>query len=579
VAEPVLTLPQVPPSEAPCPASDLDIPRYSKNLVKKQSIKERLMSAIEKGERPPFCNNCGAIETPTWRKIWTQDFEGIPGFHEFSDKPGCVTMIEVLERDADGQPNKYRMVKKNLGPKDEKKQWIETLLCNPCGIWLGKFKVHRPSDRWDKDAARLNQPRKKKSNSRSKKARSKSDAQINPTSEAYFTTDPIGPPEHDSSKENYANEAQPDLHGMMAIDEKPLNLRSSPGQRFLGSTHSRGSGTADSPIRVEDDLGSTRRLLFPSPRRDGVPKVLGELSLNAVQSRTHEAKSAGSTAGKENGGLHNPERPGTPTPPEDNHHDDLEQELFGTPPTKRPSTPPPKGAPTTGPFKTPTRPTPSHRPITRSISRSIRSIRSPAQLFAADQHLERTPSRTPRSVPGGGSGGLLVPGVPSSSSGKRRSPRGNHQPNVDHLHAHHFAIDDHDADDLHLQHMQHMQMSMSMTFDSPFTATLQQVLSAANDFIASGSPCRGGSGGGMTTTTTTAMATAEKGQGGGEDRQHEQQQQALDFGSFLSTDLVMPSSPPMVRGGEASGTWTVQQQQQQQQQRVGVAGSSGEKGR
>ena len=41
-------------------------------------------------------------------------------------------------------------------------------------------------------------------------------------------------------------------------------------------------GTQHSPIDVDDGLGSTRRLLFPSPRKDGSPKVLGELTTNIV---------------------------------------------------------------------------------------------------------------------------------------------------------------------------------------------------------------------------------------------------------------------------------------------------------
>jgi len=130
VPEPPLTFPQAFMSEAPCPASDTCDSRYNKNLVKKQSIKERLETAIEKGEMPPFCNNCGAIETPTWRKIWTQEHQGVPEFHEFSDKPGMVTMVDILQRDSEGKPLAHLLVKKNLGPKDDKKLWKETILCN-----------------------------------------------------------------------------------------------------------------------------------------------------------------------------------------------------------------------------------------------------------------------------------------------------------------------------------------------------------------------------------------------------------------------------------------------------------------
>ncbi|SPQ21711.1 6c6f2a9b-d57c-40d5-9e2f-a46c24739c3f [Thermothielavioides terrestris] len=527
--EPALTLPRPFTSEAPCPPSGFEPPRYSKNLVKKQSIKERLEIAIEKGESPPFCNNCGAIETPTWRKIWTQDHDGVPGFHEFSDKPGCVTMIEVLARDENEQPSRYRMVKKNLGPKDDKKQWTETILCNPCGIWLGKFKVHRPPDRWDKDFARLNQPRKKRepksNNSRPKKARSRSDAQVNPTSEAYLTTDPIGPPGNDSPKGNYENGTELGQHDLAMNNERPLNSRSSPRQRLPGSTHSRGSGTADSPIAVEDDLGSTRRLLFSAPRRDGVPKVLGELSLNSVQTTALAPEVKSAAVGGENTSVR--DRPGTPT----RGHDDLEQELFGTPP-QRPSTPPLQSAP--GPFKTPTRSTPSHRPITRSISRSIRSIRSipksPGQLLAA-AHLQRTPSKTPRSSAGG-----LGPG--STGNHKRRTPRSS----TTHQHAQ-FALD--------AQEQGHQSQMLDMSFESPFSATLHQLLSEANEFIA-GSPSANGAGLltddlDLSTIATQLDAAEQNGQAVGA-------ASGVDFGSFLSTDVVMPSSPPLIGGDVRSGS-------------------------
>ncbi|KAK3308682.1 uncharacterized protein B0T15DRAFT_115456 [Chaetomium strumarium] len=345
-ATPVLSLPRAVTSEAPCPSSDVEAPRHSKNYIKKMSIKERLEMAVEKGEMPQFCANCGAIQTPTWRKIWSRHFQGRPEVLE--NEPGGLIMIEVLAKDAEGLPSAYRMVKKNLGPLDEKSQWTPSLLCNPCGIWLQKFKSHRPPDRWEKDAERLNAPRQKRGskvnkNSRSKKTRTKNEARANPTSEAYFTTDPVGPAYEDSPK----------VVG--------------------GGGVRRGSGTADSPIAVEeDDLGSTRRLLFSSPRRDGAQKVFGELHPNTVQAGTNAPEVKSAAAAEESDPRQ--ERPGTPV------DDDLAHELFGTPP-KPPSTPPPVAS---GPFKTPTRRTPpSHRPITRSISRSARSVR----------HIPRSPDQ------------------------------------------------------------------------------------------------------------------------------------------------------------------------------------------
>lgn len=330
---------------------------------------------------------------------------------------------------------------------------------------------------------------------------------MNPTSEAYFTTDPFGPGDHaspndveggqagsQSPRQNGANLDGANDHGQFSQpppQAENTNLVGSPNSKRPGSTHSRGSGTANSPIDVEDDLGGTRRLLFPSPRKDGIPKVLGELAVNVVHTGPSIplSKMTVDTGKEEN---KNPQ--GWPASGEAPNGDDLDLELFGTPP--RPSTPPPNGAANNGPFKTPTRPTPSHRPITRSISRSIRTVksipRSPSQVF---MQLQRTPSKTPRST--SGSNNL-------SSSGKRRTPRQGA-----HLHAH---------------------------FDSPFTTTLNQLLSEANGFT-EGSPSHG-----LGELDLSSLPNLNS-----DDVQHLANSGALDFGNYLSTDMVMPSSPPLLR--------------------------------
>lgn len=102
----------------------------SKNLSRKQSIKAKLEKAVESGQMPTFCSNCGAISTPTWRKIFTQLCEGSPEFPVFSDKPGCVTAIIITERDENEKPMKYQVIKKALGPAEDKSQWREDILCN-----------------------------------------------------------------------------------------------------------------------------------------------------------------------------------------------------------------------------------------------------------------------------------------------------------------------------------------------------------------------------------------------------------------------------------------------------------------
>ncbi|KAL8340579.1 hypothetical protein RB601_006597 [Gaeumannomyces tritici] len=494
----LLTLPQVSFSEAPCPPSDTiqEQSIANKNYVKKQTIKERLEQAIESGEMPPFCTNCGAIETPTWRKMWTQDHKGTPEFYDYSEKPGQVTAIDILERDGEGKPTSYRLVKKSLGPGEDKHKWVEMLLCNPCGIWLGKFKSHRPPDRWEKDQSRLNQPRRKRdpskgssNGSRSKRQRTKNDQQTTLTSEACYKTDPIGP-SYDQADvdEEMADASQTATNMARKSGERVTEPTGSPNSRGPGSTHSRGSGTADSPIPVEDDLGQTRRLLFPSPRKDNMPKVLGEMAVNIVRTGPEFTRLKG---GDKEVGLEDLKK--VPVTPK--LRDTDMADLFGTPPA-RPSTPTPNDSTSSsGPFKTPTRPTPSHRPITRSISKSIRSsaraiLLSPSQALAG---LQRTPCKTP-----------------GRSSVRQTPSRQN-------LHAH-FAPDD-------------MNLGAGGVCDSPFTATINQLLSEANDFT-SGSPSHGLADlDQINAHFSTSAAT-------------------MDFGSYLNTDMAMPSSPPLLMRGD-----------------------------
>jgi hypothetical protein len=136
-------------SEAPHPATEAPMPpeqetsrmsrrtQEPKEIVpsrtfnaKKALIRERLETAIANGEMPPFCSNCGAIETPTWRKAWSQDLLGEPGYHDLSDEPGCVTAIIILTRDTEGKPTSYQLIKKFLLPEENSDDYKEFILCN-----------------------------------------------------------------------------------------------------------------------------------------------------------------------------------------------------------------------------------------------------------------------------------------------------------------------------------------------------------------------------------------------------------------------------------------------------------------
>ncbi|KAF8425101.1 hypothetical protein EV426DRAFT_518176, partial [Tirmania nivea] len=92
----------------------------------KERIEAQLREALKEGKMPNYCGNCGAIETPTWRRVSLKDESGDP----------------------------------------EKDQNI--LLCNPCGLWHATKKSMRPPGLWD--SKKDDGPPKRPRNNRKRKA-------------------------------------------------------------------------------------------------------------------------------------------------------------------------------------------------------------------------------------------------------------------------------------------------------------------------------------------------------------------------------------------------------------------------
>lgn len=518
----------VAPTDVPGSSSSDGSSALTKNMSRKKSIKEKLEQAVQAGMMPTFCSNCGSISTPTWRKIWTQDSDGSPDIPDYSDEPGRITAIIILDRNENQKPTRYRTVKKTLAPAEDKSEWNEEILCNrecycyhdrrsvtneetACGLWLSKYRAQRPESKWETDftqppKTRVKGGRKNEKPSRSKKGKSQGMSSVHPTSEAYYTTDPIGP---DDQGRSPATDGEEVLLLRAPTTEPPSRERGARsqtgglGESFDASDHpastqSRASGVTQTPtIPEEDDMGNTRRLLFPSPKKDGQLKVLGEVAVNVVRTSASIERSKNAIMEKENmfAGVSMDGEMDLLSTPRLRGGDNAMKGLFGTP--ARPSTPPPKDRPV-GPFKTPTRPTPSHRPITRSVSKSIRrsAAKSPGHAMRS---VHQTPTKTPRSSARLRNQGLL-------SAGR-----------IQHAHAH-FA-----ADDTFLG-------GLSTDFGSPFNSTLNQLLSEANDFTV------GSDAHGLGDFELPSM-DSETGLSG--------HLEGLDFGHFLTTDTVMPSSPPM----------------------------------
>lgn len=373
---------------------------------------------------------------------------------------------------------------------------------------MSKYKTMRPENKWNQDGqnppAAEKKPAEKKPRDRSK-SKNTQDPQSSYiaefTSEAYFQSDVFGtvdygPPQEasgvsqvDGAPAEVLEEPQlpPQRHVRAssmrpAVRSKPMSSEAASAalRRAIQSSPARWLGTQHSPIELEVDMGTTRRLLFPSPRKDQSPGVLCETASNIVQpvlglhSPMARRKQVLVSADKENC---------PPFPQFDEADNDIiklfEQEM------ERPSRPttPVQKSPPSNPFKTPTRPASNHRPITRSVSRSAKSVR-----------MEMMPQRTPT----------------RSSVARRRSPR-NH----------------------------------AGVFESPFTATLNRLMSDANEnekhAVGNDSPSR------HLDLGLDFSNLPDLGHSGSNGMHSD----ALNFHypyhgnhDFFSTDVPMPSSPP-----------------------------------
>ena len=95
---------------------------------RKAAVQSKLSKAIEVGELPPFCEVCGAIETPTWRKAFSKVYSGSAEGVKVAKGDGKIVCCQVLEKNEDGTTKLFKVFKKSLLEADE--GFAEFLLCN-----------------------------------------------------------------------------------------------------------------------------------------------------------------------------------------------------------------------------------------------------------------------------------------------------------------------------------------------------------------------------------------------------------------------------------------------------------------
>jgi hypothetical protein len=242
-----------------------------------------LQESLAKGEMPEFCSHCGAIETPTWRKLYVKYVDGQNTALDAAEGEGELIGVQALEKDADtGKVTRF-VIRKMLKKTKDSQPGVgfETaMVCNPCGLWFKKTKEMRPSEKWHKVTAR-----------RRKRQRNEDEAtdSMEPESEAFFT-DQFGPEDSAEASNSDENALPTDgspirrtqvkrvrSNSMLAVSRRPgdeTSLAAPSDARAVQSSPVRYRGSQETPIELDLTPAPIRRLLFPSPRQAGISKSL-----------------------------------------------------------------------------------------------------------------------------------------------------------------------------------------------------------------------------------------------------------------------------------------------------------------
>lgn len=280
-----------PMSDAPTPSESTAIeppaPRSGSHAKRKKYIKDQLQSALARGDMPDHCHNCGEIETPTWRKPYTRIEFGKPEGIEIS--PTGIVAYEVIETDPESNCEPmYRIYRNKITKEEKMTNTYETMnLCNPCGLWLVKNGKSRPQALWEKGSKAA-----AKAKRRVPSTRNKSQGANDITSDAVVPhSDAMGPDEQQANAVS--------LDGQLDKDMPPPSARprasSSANDNDASQEEAHANADAEaalqraiqsSPAGFRKNKGSsvdagpdltprpTRRLLFPSPRKNGEVKTL-----------------------------------------------------------------------------------------------------------------------------------------------------------------------------------------------------------------------------------------------------------------------------------------------------------------
>ncbi|PLB44358.1 hypothetical protein P170DRAFT_430258 [Aspergillus steynii IBT 23096] len=328
------------PAAQPMAAEDRKI-RSGAGARRLKQVQARLDKCIRDGQAPPFCENCGVIETPTWRRAWSKEIEGSEQEANELTKDPTVFFWQSLKKDEQDKVIKFKIYKKSLVDADN--DFVQVLLCNPCGLWLHKFKCMRPENKWNKSSnnKRKRPPRNRKTggplstNDTATRNRKPESAKVDGSSPGASDAsspneDPATPrAENGGSKKSGGNDENAQENNDDA-DELPSKRRRATSLEPRKSSDTSGNrwqeqnavdalrrAIQSSPARNLEHRSSAalgektltpkpvRRVLFPNSQNEGGPlKALGESVLNSPRRspRIASRESDKRPQDKENGG-------------------------------------------------------------------------------------------------------------------------------------------------------------------------------------------------------------------------------------------------------------------------------------
>jgi hypothetical protein len=353
-------------------------PRSGSGAKRRQNIANKLNVALDKGEMPDFCSNCGEIETPTWRKAYTRVEDGEATDVTLSTVGNGIVGFEVMvPAEGSEEGPKFRIFKNILDQEEkEEKTYTALVLCNPCGLWLNKKGAMRPIEVWRKKDNNGEKPkRKRKPAAPGSRKRAKGN-------DSDLKSDAIVP---HSEPVRGAHGGPIDTHSLQPMDDATAQAAL---LRAIQSSPVGFRGSQASPIDVNADLTPrpTRRLLFPSPRKAGETKSLSGSQLDGSQASLSPRSKLLPVISEVEVDKEN-------LPPTDGQDDDLAHLFEDNAHAHK--TPPSKGALFQDLLKTPTPGSRRRVPLTPKRGTSDSSLKTPSRNILTTPRSQRAATIAP----------------------------------------------------------------------------------------------------------------------------------------------------------------------------------------